>query len=269
MSSQSERKNRSVKNKEKLLVFSKKINNSLSRLTTIKTTRVIEQESAKRVKIFSLSIKIVRDEEIKLFKRNDFVTFVQVLQILSKVKMYTIYKRKNQKVKLNDICVSNDFKSNDDVSWKKNIIKKKKYFKNFIDQFAEFFIFKFSELTKKARLKFERIQRMQIENELLKREKELLLEMLFNREVAFFWNFIEKDSIRSKVTSRMKIRTMSHEAWQIFEFQILKALTKIVAKMMRNRIKDDVLEFCYELYRNSWFLVKKKKKKSIAWSMLS
>ncbi len=115
MSSQSERKNRSIKNKEKLLIFSRKINNSLSRLTTIKTTRVIKQESAKRVKIFSFSIKIVRDEEIKLFKRNDFVTFVQVLQILFRVKMYTIYKRKNQKVKLSDICVSNDFKSNDDA----------------------------------------------------------------------------------------------------------------------------------------------------------
>jgi beta-N-acetylglucosaminidase len=68
----------------------------------------------------------------------------------------------------------------------RRISSKKKYFKNLIDQFAEFLIFKFSELTKKARLKSERIQRMQIKNELLKREKELLFEMLFNREIAFF-----------------------------------------------------------------------------------
>jgi beta-N-acetylglucosaminidase len=65
-------------------------------------------------------------------------------------------------------------------------MKKKKYIRNFTNQFAEFFIFKFSELTKKARLKSERIQRMQIENELLKREKELFLKMLFNRETALF-----------------------------------------------------------------------------------
>jgi hypothetical protein len=39
-----------------------------------------------------------------------------------------------------------------------------------------------SELAKEARLKSERIQRMQIENELLKRKKEPFLEMLFNRE---------------------------------------------------------------------------------------
>jgi hypothetical protein len=174
--------------------------------------------------------------------------------------MYTIYKRKNQKIKFNDICVSDDFKSNDDVSWKKNIIKKKKYFKNLIDQFAEFFISKFSELAKETRLKSERIQKMQIKNELLKRKKEFLFEMLFNREIALFWDFIEKDSIRSKISSFMKIRIISHEVWQIFEFQVFKALMKTIAKMIKNRIKDDVLKFCYEFYRNSWFLVKKKKK---------
>jgi hypothetical protein len=175
--------------------------------------------------------------------------------------VYTIYKRKNQKIKFNDTCVFDDFKSNDDVSWKKNIIKKKNYFKNFIDQFAEFFISKFSELTKKARLKFERIQRMQIENELLKRKKKFLFEMLFNREVALFWDFIEKDLIRSEVSSFMKIRIVSHEVWQIFEFQVFKVLMKTIAEIIKNRIKNDVLKFCYEFYRNSWFLVKKKKKK--------
>jgi hypothetical protein len=89
-------------------------------------------------------------------------------------------------MKFSDICVSNDFKFDDDVTWKENIIKKKKYFKNLTNQFAEFLISKFSELTKEARLKFEQIQRMQIKNELLKREKELLLEIMFNREIALF-----------------------------------------------------------------------------------
>jgi hypothetical protein len=80
-------------------------------------------------------------------------------------------------MKLNDICVSDDFKFDDDATWKENIIKKKKYFKDLTNQFVEFLISKFSEWTKKARLKFERIQRMQMRNELLKREKELFLKM--------------------------------------------------------------------------------------------
>ncbi len=169
--------------------------------------------------------------------------------------MFIVYKCKNQKMKFSDICVSNDFKFDDETSWKKNIIK------NFTNQFVEFFIFKFFELTKKARLKSERIQRMQIKDELLKRKKELFLKMLFNREIALFWDFIEKDSVRFEISSFMKIRIVFYEIWQIFEFRIFKALIEIFAKMMKNRIKNDVLEFCYEFYRNSWFLVKKKEKR--------
>jgi beta-N-acetylglucosaminidase len=162
--------------------------------------------------MFQSTMKFMQKNEFKFFKKNDLIIFVQFLRSTNSTKMFIAYKRKDQKMKLNDICVSDDFKSNDDVTWKKNIIKKKKYFKDFTNQFFEFFISKFFELTKEARLKLEQIQRMQIKNELLKREKELLFEMLFNREIAFFWNFIEKDLIRSKVTSLMKIRTMSHEA---------------------------------------------------------
>ncbi len=116
MSSQNARKSRSVKNKEKLFDFSRKSNNSLSRLTAIKIARVIRKEFAEHVKIFNLFMRSARDDEVKFFKRNDFVTFVQALRAFSRVKVYTIYKRKNQKVKLSDTCVSDDFKSDDDAS---------------------------------------------------------------------------------------------------------------------------------------------------------
>ncbi len=171
-------------------------------------------------------------------------------------------------MKLNDTCVSDDLKSDDDdVAWKKNIIKKRKYFKNFIDQFVEYLISKFFDLTKKIRLKSKRIQKMQIEKKLLKWKKKLL-ETLFNREIAFLWNFVEKESIRSEITSFLKIRTISHETWQVFEFQIFKALTRTIVEMIKNWIKNDVLKSCYDFYKNSRFLIKKKKKKTnIIWSM--
>ncbi len=127
-------------------------------------------------------MRFVQKNELKFFRKHDLMTFVQFLRSTNSTKMFIAYKRKDQKMKLNDICVSDDFKLDDDVTWKENIIKKKKYFKNLIDQFVEFLISKLSELAKEARLKSERIQRMQIENELLKRKKEPFLEMLFNRE---------------------------------------------------------------------------------------
>jgi hypothetical protein len=52
---------------------------------------------------------------------------------------------------------------------------------------------------------------MQIKNELLKRKKEHFFEMLFNREIAFFWDLIEKDFVRFEISSLMKIRIVSHE----------------------------------------------------------
>ncbi len=250
----------SIENKEKRFLFERKVF-SLSQSTKIRAARIKKQNLINdELRMFQSIAKFIQKSEFKLFKKNDLMIIVQFLRSINSTKMFIVYKRKNQKMKFSDIYVSNDFKFDDDITWKKNVIKKKKYFKDFTNQFVEFFISKFSELTKEARLKFERIQRMQIKNEFLKREKELLLEMLFNRKIPFFWDFIEKDLIRSKITSLMKIRTMSHEAWQIFEFQIFKALIEIVAEMIKNRIKNDVLELCYEFYRNSWFLVKKKKK---------
>ncbi len=88
----------------------------MSHLSAMKIARMIKKKFAEHVKIFSLYIKSTRDDEVKFFKKNDFVTFVQTLKIFSRSKMYTIYKRKNQKIKFNDICVSNEFKSNEDAS---------------------------------------------------------------------------------------------------------------------------------------------------------
>jgi hypothetical protein len=252
------------KTKKKNL-FSKKKVFSLSQSTKVRAVRIKQQNLINdEWRMFQTIVRFIQKSEFKLSKKNDLMILVQFLRSTNSTKVFIAYKRKNQKMKLNDICVSDDSKFDDDVTWKENIIKKKKYFKDLTNQFAEFLISKFSELTKETRLKSERIQRMQIKNELLKREKRLLLEMLFNREIALFWNFIEKDSIRSKVTSFMKTRTMSHEVWQILEFQNFKTLIEIVAEMIKNRIKDDVLEFCYEFYRNSWFLMKKKKKRKVS-----
>ncbi len=84
--------------------------------------------------------------------------------------------------------------------------------------------------------------------------------MLFNREIAFSWDFVEKEFVRSKISSLLKIRTVSHETWQVFEFQIFKILTNTISEMIKNRIKNDVLKSCYDFYKNLWFLIKKKEK---------
>ena len=55
------------------------------------------------------------------------------------------------------------------------------------------------------------------------------------------------------------ISTMLHKAWQAANFPILKALLPLVIKMFKERLDREVLEYYNRLYRNTWFLVKKKK----------
>ncbi len=66
--------------------------------------------------MFQSTMKSVQKSEFKLFKKNDLMTFVQFLRSTNSTKMFIAYKRKDQKMKFSDICVSNDFKSDDDVT---------------------------------------------------------------------------------------------------------------------------------------------------------
>src|SRR5436190_23160120 len=54
---------------------------------------------------------------------------------------------------------------------------------------------------------------------------------------------------------------VKHKAWQVPGFLIPKALVPIVCNMLWERLQAGVLELCYRLYRNPWFLVKKKNRK--------
>ena len=53
---------------------------------------------------------------------------------------------------------------------------------------------------------------------------------------------------------------MEHKAWQAPGFPIPRALNQVVIDMLRERMKNGLLEECYGPYRNPWFLVGKKDK---------
>ena len=52
---------------------------------------------------------------------------------------------------------------------------------------------------------------------------------------------------------------MLYKAWQVVNFLILKVLLPLVIIMFKERLDKRVLEYLDKLYRNTWFLVKKKK----------
>jgi hypothetical protein len=55
---------------------------------------------------------------------------------------------------------------------------------------------------------------MKISADLLPREKEMLLEMLYQREAALAWDFAESGRISNAVMPPVTIDTILHKAWQ-------------------------------------------------------
>ena len=81
-------------------------------------------------------------------------------------------------------------------------------------------------------------------------EKDLLTEMLYNREAVLAWDFTEMGKVKKEVAPAQKIQTIEHKAWQVSGFQIPKALSSTVIDMLQERLKMGVIEPCHSPYRN-------------------
>jgi hypothetical protein len=111
-------------------------------------------------------------------------------------------------------------------------------------------ISKFSAINRKTRLISERLTKMKIGEKLLKTEKNLLTEILYNRKTALAWDFTYCKRIRPKVTLPQKIKTIPHEAWQMPNLPIPRALKEKIIKMLNDRIKKNILKRSEGPYRN-------------------
>ena len=105
----------------------------------------------------------------------------------------------------------------------------------------------------------ERLKGMIIGDILLPNEKDILVEILFNREGALSWEFEEMGRVSSEVAPPQVIRTIPHIPWQAKSFQVPKALEPTVIRLVLDRHQKGVYEYGHGPYRNPYFLVKKKK----------
>jgi hypothetical protein len=72
-------------------------------------------------------------------------------------------------------------------------------------------ISKFFTINRKARLISKRFAEIKIGKELLKIEKDFLMEILYNRKAALAWDFTYYEKIRPEVILLQKIKTVPHE----------------------------------------------------------
>jgi RNase H-like domain found in reverse transcriptase/Integrase zinc binding domain len=119
---------------------------------------------------------------------------------------------------------------------------------------------RFSSLQPGSRLTKERSDALIVGDELTVEEKELLLEVLTNREEALAFDWTHCGTIRPEVAPPQEIRTIDHKAWQTPNFPVPRALMGKVVDMLKERLERGTMEYSQGPYRNPWFLVAKKEK---------
>ena len=98
--------------------------------------------------------------------------------------------------------------------------------------YSEWITPKFSDIRKGTRLTDERIKDLIVGDSLWLKEKEVFLEMLYNREKAIAFDFSHIGKVRSDVALPQIIKTVEHKAWQVPGFLIPKALHLVVVQML-------------------------------------
>jgi hypothetical protein len=90
-----------------------------------------------------------------------------------------------------------------------------------------------SQLVREFRLTLKHVERLKLKENLLSNKKKFLIEILHHREECLVWNFSEVEFINKEMISLQKIHIVSHEAWQVSEFSILKKLISVVRTMLQ------------------------------------
>ena len=107
-------------------------------------------------------------------------------------EIYTLYKRKKDKVKSVNRLHKEGLKPERVENWKKQIAVDKGDDSNKSSSQYPWLIPKFSNIERGRQLTPERIEKLQIGESLTSEETIVLLEVLFNREAGIAFNFMEK-----------------------------------------------------------------------------
>jgi len=201
------------------------------------------------------------NQEYRMSSRFGFYSMIRDRQAIQGVRIYGMYKPKAKKVRPVD---SSETTGNAPVGirdWQEAVKATETPVVNTKGQFSEWIIPKFSDIERGSRLTPERVKTMKVGDMLTYEERELLMEMLFNREAALGWDLSHLRRIREEVAPPQVIHTIPHTPWQEKGFSPPKALLPVVIEMLRERMDAGIFEYCSGPYRNSWFLIGKKETK--------
>ena len=139
-------------------------------------------------------------------------------------RVRTLYKRKAVKVVPVDKAHSAGIKPSGEEGWRERLIKEEKERKLYEGAYPGVLIPKFSTIKRGRRLTQARKTKLNIGEHLTTNERDLLLEMLFNREAAIAFDSEEKGRCHYFIEPPHVIPTVPHKSWEAASFRIPPAL---------------------------------------------
>jgi len=166
----------------------------------------------------------------------------------------TLYKQKKDKILLANQSHAGGLKPGGNEDWKIKLVGNPSP----INIKYPWWIPKFSNIPRGIRLTAERIAGLMIETGITNQERNVLMQVLYNREARIAFDFTEKGVFKPEVEPPHIIPTIQHKPWQAANFRVPKALEGEVVDIVKKKLECGALERCCELYHNPWFLVPKK-----------
>ncbi|KAL6399849.1 putative gag-pol poly protein [Ilyonectria robusta] len=176
------------------------------------------------------------------------------------VRVNTMYKRKADKVQPRDDVPSDGSTPEGDPFWRD---KKWDEVKGNLEKdspFSDYITPKFSKIKKGSRLFGERLDALmgQTKDTLNDAEREIFRQIIFNREEALAWTFEEKGELDPRIAPPQVIKITPHTAWQCGNVVIPHGTKAKVIQLLKERLKNKIIEESHASYRNWWMLVAKK-----------
>ena len=157
-------------------------------------------------------------------------------------RVRTLYKRKAVKVVPVDEAHSAGIKPSGEEGWRERLIKEEKERGLDGGAYPGVLIPKFSTIERGRRLTQARIRKLNIGAHLTTNERDLLLEMLFNREAAIAFDSAEKGRFHDFIEPPHVIPMVPHKAWQAASFRIPPALHETSVRLIQDRLACGTIE---------------------------
>ena len=138
-------------------------------------------------------------------RKFDLNTLTQHSWFFSRARIDGAYKRTSQKLQPVDLNLPDGSKPNESDAWRLDAIKREIRILDPTNKYTHWLIPKFTSIAKGARLTPKRLCKMIIEEGMTAQEKEVLIEMLYNRVAVLAWDFTEIGKVKREVAPPKKI----------------------------------------------------------------